>query len=103
MKSRKKMSYLEKLPTELLEDIFFYCLNIALPRSSPIIGGNLSRKVTYARVVKAAFIPTWYLCYGLSRSHDGQINCVDISRSRQVAEGIPGDPVLQVSSINIIA
>jgi len=59
LKSRRKMSALEKLPTELLQHIFLYCLNLNLPRSSPVIGGSLSDKSMYLRVVLAAFEISW--------------------------------------------
>lgn len=59
LKSRRKMSDLEKLPTELLQQIFLYCLNLNLPRSSPVIGGSLSDKSMYLRVVLAAFQSSW--------------------------------------------
>ncbi|PQE24429.1 Actin cortical patch protein [Rutstroemia sp. NJR-2017a BBW] len=59
LKSRRKMSLLEKLPTELLETIFLYCLNLALPNCSPIIGGKLSSDATYTKTILAAFDPTW--------------------------------------------
>lgn len=58
------MSNLEKLPTELLVDIFLYCMNIDLPRSSPVIGGKLTSELVYTRTVVAAFSPTWEAGYG---------------------------------------
>lgn len=79
------MSHLEKLPTELLEDVFSYALNISLPKSSPVIGGKLSNKMIYSRAVNAAFSPTWDLGYGLTRSYN-----------ETAAGRIPGDSKLQV-------
>jgi hypothetical protein len=61
------MSNLEKLPTELLVAIFFYSMNMDLPRSSPVIGGKLSNEVVYTRIVIAAFGPTWEYAYGRHR------------------------------------
>jgi hypothetical protein len=49
------MSALEKLPTELLETVFLYCLNLDLPRASPVIGGKLGSEVVYLRTVVSAF------------------------------------------------
>lgn len=44
---------LEQLPTELLETIFFYHLNLSLPQASPIIGSKLaSRHVKTQLVLK---------------------------------------------------
>lgn len=40
-------SKLEQLPTEILEHIFLYSLNVSLPRSSPLIGGKLASQHTY--------------------------------------------------------
>ena len=36
------ISVLEQLPTELLDNIFFFCLNISLPQASPILGRKLA-------------------------------------------------------------
>ena len=41
-KASRAMSPLERLPTELLEMIFFYCLNVSLPRSSTVLGRSLA-------------------------------------------------------------
>jgi hypothetical protein len=57
------MSLLERLPTELLEEIFLYSMNLDLPRSSPVIGGKLSSEVVYIRTVLAAFENTWEWYY----------------------------------------
>ena len=49
---------LEQLPTELLETIFLYHLNLSLPQASPIIGSKLASKhvktQVFARVCSAA-------------------------------------------------
>jgi hypothetical protein len=58
------MSNLEKLPTELLVEIFLYCLNLDLPKSSPVIGGKLTSELTYTRTIIEAFGPTWDEGYG---------------------------------------
>lgn len=54
------MSDLEKLPTELLEKVFLYCLNLNLPGSSPIIAAKLSSPTVFIQTVMAAFGPTWH-------------------------------------------
>ncbi|CAD6444481.1 4ca8363a-49ab-4da6-9c08-6ed9979d6367 [Sclerotinia trifoliorum] len=66
IKSRRNMSQLEKLPTELLEAIFFYCLNLNFPVCSPIIGGKLSGESVYSKTIIAAFDPIWDGWYGQS-------------------------------------
>ncbi|KAL2042623.1 hypothetical protein N7G274_004382 [Stereocaulon virgatum] len=51
----KCSSRLELLPTELLEFVFFYCLNISLPRASPAIGQKLASTHVKYRLVLQAF------------------------------------------------
>ncbi|KAG6102802.1 hypothetical protein E4U31_003262 [Claviceps sp. LM219 group G6] len=46
---------LQGLPVELLEIIFLYSMNVALPRSSPLLGAKLSGKATLYRVFMAVF------------------------------------------------
>lgn len=53
------MSNLEKLPTELLEKVFFFCMSLDLPRSSPIIAGKLSSELIFMQAVNSAFEDTW--------------------------------------------
>ena len=57
------MSLLERLPMELLEKVFFYCVNLDFPRSSPVICGKLSSEVVYTRTILAAFEDTWERYY----------------------------------------
>lgn len=59
MKTKNKMSFLERLPVELLDTVFLYCLNLELPRSSPILAGKLSSQNIYLRLTLIAFGPTW--------------------------------------------
>ena len=48
---------LQHLPQELLEIIFLYSMNVALPRSSPILGRKLSsRAVTLEFVLRSFFL-----------------------------------------------
>jgi hypothetical protein len=90
LKSRRKMSLLEKLPTELLETIFLYCLNLALPNSSPIIGAKLSSDATYTKTILVAFDPTWEVYLGrLISPYDRKMYTP------------PGDPALQVGHMHI--
>ncbi|CCE34138.1 uncharacterized protein CPUR_08070 [Claviceps purpurea 20.1] len=55
---------LQTLPLELLESIFVYSTNLALPRSSPSLGAKLSGKTTLLRVFMMAFHDTWDHCFG---------------------------------------
>ncbi|TGO88703.1 hypothetical protein BPOR_0146g00060 [Botrytis porri] len=64
IKSRRKMSELEKLPTEILEQIFFGCWNLSLPACSPVIGGKLSSAAVYNKIIITAFGPVWDRWYG---------------------------------------
>ncbi|CCE33293.1 uncharacterized protein CPUR_07217 [Claviceps purpurea 20.1] len=56
--SRSRLS-LQNLPLELLESIFLYSMNLALPRSSPLLGAKLSGKTTLLRVFMTAFHDIW--------------------------------------------
>jgi hypothetical protein len=84
------MSDLEKLPTELLEAVFLYCMNLDLPRSSPVIAGKLSSELMYSRTVIAAFGPTWDRWHGQEQNRKLQKDVTD------------ADPVLQ-ASIGIVS
>ncbi|PQE21249.1 actin cortical patch protein [Rutstroemia sp. NJR-2017a WRK4] len=90
LKSRRKMSLLEKLPTELLETIFLYCLNLALPNCSPIIGGKLSSDATYTKTILAAFDPTWEAYLGTL-----------VSRFDREHYEPPGDAALQSAILRL--
>lgn len=68
IKSRWKMSDLEKLPTEILETIFLFCLNLDLPNASPVIAGKLSSAMVYNKTIVAAFGPTWERWHGRERN-----------------------------------
>ncbi|CCE31934.1 uncharacterized protein CPUR_05791 [Claviceps purpurea 20.1] len=57
---------LQNLPLELLENIFLYSWNFALPRSSPLLGAKLSGKATLLRLFMAAFHDTWDRRFGIS-------------------------------------
>ncbi|KAF4448209.1 hypothetical protein F53441_8370 [Fusarium austroafricanum] len=55
---------LQALPTEILESIFLYSANVALPRSAPILGAKLSGRATLIRFIIWAFQDTWEQCFG---------------------------------------
>ncbi|KAG6245039.1 hypothetical protein E4U23_005693 [Claviceps purpurea] len=58
-RSSRSRPSLQDLPVELLESIFLYSMNLALPRSSPLLGAKLSGKATLSRVFMAAFHGIW--------------------------------------------
>jgi hypothetical protein len=64
IKAKRKMSLLERLPTEILETVFLYCLNLELPRASPVIAGKLSSEIVYLHTILSAFGPTWEKWHG---------------------------------------
>jgi len=52
---RHSLSSVEQLPTEILEQIFLYALNVSFARSSHIIGTKLSSQHTYYAFGQAIF------------------------------------------------
>ena len=95
IKSKRKMSLLEKLPTELLEKVFLYCMNLELPRASPVISGKLSSETIYLHTLVGAFSPTWDKWHGqretfMKSKGKGQASINDV---------FEGDPKLQVRKI----
>ncbi|CAL3964067.1 unnamed protein product [Diplocarpon coronariae] len=58
------MSPLEKLPTELLERVFQFCLNLDLPKASPIVAAKLSSQTICGWTVMRIFGPSWARHYG---------------------------------------
>jgi hypothetical protein len=50
-----RLSRLESLPVELVEIIFFYDLNINLPRASPLLAAKLSSERIYRTLIILAF------------------------------------------------
>lgn len=83
------MSSLEKLPTELLEKVFYYCMNLDLPRSSPVIGGKLSSEGVYVRTVLAAFDETWEDWYGKNFAPAFNVGFTQGNPNLQVRPRIP--------------
>ncbi|KAG5750992.1 hypothetical protein H9Q69_013861 [Fusarium xylarioides] len=55
---------IQALPAEILESIFLYSANVALPRSAPIIGSKLSGRATLIRFIIWAFQDTWEQSFG---------------------------------------
>ncbi|CZS98751.1 uncharacterized protein RCO7_06432 [Rhynchosporium graminicola] len=53
------MSLLEKLPMELLELVFQFCLNLDLPKASPVLAGKLASITVYNWTIMRAFGPSW--------------------------------------------
>ncbi|KAK7209651.1 hypothetical protein V2G26_016829 [Clonostachys chloroleuca] len=57
-------STLDSLPSEILEKILLYSTNLALPRTSPLIGLRLSERATLVRLFILAFHETWDQWFG---------------------------------------
>ncbi|KAG6071847.1 hypothetical protein E4U15_007306 [Claviceps sp. LM218 group G6] len=66
--SSRSRSSLQTLPTELLESIFLYSRDLALPRASPMLGVKLSAKSTRLRAFMMGFHDTWDQCFGIPRN-----------------------------------
>ncbi|KAG5974351.1 hypothetical protein E4U55_008222 [Claviceps digitariae] len=64
-RSSRHRASLQSLPVELLESIFLYSANLALPRSSPLLGAKLSGKATLLRLFIIAFHDTWDQFFGI--------------------------------------
>lgn len=78
-------STLDSLPSEILEKILLYSTNLALPRTSPLIGLRLSERATLVRLFILAFHETWDQWFGspVSEKEEGTFE---------------GNPELQVCS-----
>ncbi|KAH8684558.1 hypothetical protein BGZ60DRAFT_397826 [Tricladium varicosporioides] len=59
-----KVALLEKLPTELMREIYFLSMNLSLPRSSSIIGSVLSSESVYSWTIDFAFATLWGKWHG---------------------------------------
>jgi hypothetical protein len=98
------MSNLEKLPTELLLEVFLYSLNLNLPRCSPVIGGKLTSDLVYTQLIAAGFGPTWEDGYGKDHPKLPFTEPTDVDEGPRIDHrpfGI-GDGELQVSFVNVI-
>lgn len=85
------LSFLESLPTEILQTIFLYCLNLDLPRASPLLGAKLSNEHIYLQSVLLVFSPSW-------EQRLSQVTRLlehDTARESELLVSA-GDPVLQV-------
>lgn len=51
---RRALSMLEALPVEIIEQIFFYSLNVNLPRASPVLAAALSSERIYGLLILLA-------------------------------------------------
>jgi hypothetical protein len=92
IKSKRKMSLLEKLPTEILEAVFLYCLNLELPRASPVIAGKLSSEIIYLHAILSAFDPTWGKWHGREKI----LKTKRYNEEDSVDTAFEGDPKFQV-------
>jgi hypothetical protein len=90
IKFKRKMSYLEKLPTELLFQVFKFCMNLELARASPVIAGKLSSEIVYSHTIVSAFSPTWDRWHGREKITGFKGNGQDRNLST-----FEGDPKLQ--------
>lgn len=88
---------IERLPLEVLEQIFLFSKNTNLPKSSPYIGRTLSERLTLLRLVVEAFGPTWDVWFGCVpgtvRSYDGW---------ERDAKRFGGDPKFQVRYADVV-
>lgn len=74
------MSSFEKLPTEVLENIYLHSMNYNLPRSSPVLAGRLSSNYIFIETIINVFRDPWKGCfmnhidYDLHQSIDEQVS-----------------------------
>ncbi|KAI0883772.1 uncharacterized protein GGS22DRAFT_166068 [Annulohypoxylon maeteangense] len=80
-------SYLEHMPLEILEHIFWLSGNINLTRASPRIGRLLSGLPTRQETFICAFEPTWDACFGIMSPRRGAV-CW-ISSVPEISQGNP--------------
>lgn len=91
------MSNLEKLPTELLEKVFLFCMNLQLPRASPVIAGKLSSEIVYLHTIMSAFGPTWDRWHGRHK----QILSLKGKEPVGSTDTFEGDPKLQSAILHL--
>ncbi len=98
IKAKRKMSLLERLPTEILENVFLYCLNLGLPRASPVIAGKLSSEIVYSHTIISALGPTWEKWHGREKFSKTKRN-----NEEDVADmAFEGDPRFQVRQNSLL-
>lgn len=90
-KPRKRLSRLESLPVELIEEIFLYSLNINLPRCSHLIAAAVSSERIYRALLLLAFFDNdvaRFVMSDIDQSNlDEPFNSTDpISASKKTAE-----------------
>ncbi|KAG6092630.1 hypothetical protein E4U30_005195 [Claviceps sp. LM220 group G6] len=78
--SSRSRSSLQNLPLELLEIIFLYSANLALPRSCPSLGAKLSSKTTRLRFFMTGFHDTWDQYFGVSKSQASLMRMSDMKK-----------------------
>jgi hypothetical protein len=91
------MSFLEKLPTELLEKVFLYCMNLELPRASPVIAAKLSSDIVYLHTIISAFGPTWDRWHGRRKRFLG----LKGREPDKINDTFEGDPKLQSAILSL--
>jgi hypothetical protein len=91
------MSLLEKLPTELLEKVFLYCMNLELPRASLVIAGKLSSETVYLHTIISAFGPTWDRWHGRRKRFLG----LKGKEPAKINDTSEGDPKLQSAILGL--
>ncbi|KAG6245042.1 hypothetical protein E4U23_005696 [Claviceps purpurea] len=91
--SRSRPS-LQTLPGELLEIIFLFSMNLAVPRASPLLGAKLSAKSTRLRAFMMGFHDTWDQCFGIP-----MLEVCDLLRKS--GRRIKGDYELQTDLISM--
>ncbi|KAG6032824.1 hypothetical protein E4U19_007161 [Claviceps sp. Clav32 group G5] len=94
--SRSRPS-LQTLPVELLESIFLYSMDLALPRASPLLGAKLSAKSTRLRAFMMGFHDTWDQCFGIPM-HEV---CESIRRGELGAIELKDDDELQIALLSL--
>jgi hypothetical protein len=64
---KRRISLIEQLPVEILEQIFMHSENLNFPRCSLRLGHLLSAKTFLLELLVTAFKPTWDVWFGCSR------------------------------------
>ena len=55
-RSHTRVSGLERLPVELLEEVLWHSLEVSLPRASPFLGKMLAKEYVYGSLIRAAWL-----------------------------------------------
>ncbi|KAI1069660.1 hypothetical protein LB507_008442 [Fusarium sp. FIESC RH6] len=78
---------LQALPSEILESIFLYSANVALPGASLVMGAKLSGRATLIRFLIWAFHETWDQSFG-NISTSAEKDKSDVNGDRQLQSTI---------------